>query len=79
MKPYDLLTGILFLVLAGTVFFDALRIGIFPIGAGTMPVIIAILLAACAVALIISSLKRTADAVRRRERFLRRREDLRLC
>jgi hypothetical protein len=52
MKPYDVFTGVLLLVLSAVVFADTVRLGIWPAGAGTMPVIASVLLAACSVVLI---------------------------
>jgi hypothetical protein len=44
MKRYDAVCGILFVVVAGVILLDARRLEILPIGSGTLPVIIAVVL-----------------------------------
>lgn len=52
MKRYDIGAGLLLLLLSAVVMFDARRLDVLPVGSGTFPVLLAAMLAVCALLLI---------------------------
>ncbi|HMN81587.1 MAG TPA: tripartite tricarboxylate transporter TctB family protein [Burkholderiaceae bacterium] len=62
MKRYDIGAGLLLLLLSAVVMFDARRLEVLPVGSGTFPVLLAAILAVCALLLIGGHLARLLPA-----------------
>lgn len=60
MDKRNFLSGILFFILAGIVFADSARLEIIPIGPGTFPMVLSLLLIALSIVLILKSFSKTS-------------------